>query len=257
MKRALILLYSGACYLLFLGTFLYLLGFLLNVGVPTSIDTGPRGPISKTLLIDVLLLVLFGVQHSVMARQSFKAWWTRIVPPAIERSTYVLASCLVLIALFWCWHPLPTPVWTITHPAGQVAMWSLFGLGVATVLVATFLINHFELFGLEQAWRRTHDETFEPPAFQTPLLYRIVRHPMQLGAVIVFWATPSMTVGHLLFALGMTGYVFIGLYFEERDLVDTFGAEYEAYQERVPMLVPLPVRGTAEAAAPSEQRTAA
>lgn len=242
MKRALTLLYSGVCYLLRLGTFLYLLGFLQNVGVPTSIDTGPRGPISTALLVDVLLLVLVGVQHSVMARQSFKAWWTQIIPPPVERSTYVLASSLVLIGLVAFWHPLPTAVWTITHSLGRVAVWGCFGLGVAIALVATFLINHFELLGLEQ----------------TPLLCRILRHPMQLGVVIVFWATPTMTVGHLLLALGMTGYVLVGIYFEERGLMDTVGATCETYQRRVPKLVPLPMRSTFSESAPrSDSRTAA
>jgi protein-S-isoprenylcysteine O-methyltransferase Ste14 len=234
------LLYALCVYAFFLATFVYAIAFTGNLVVPTSIDVGRSAPLSQAVIVDLLLLALFAVQHSVMARRSFKRMWTRIVPASIERSTYVLAASLALALLLWQWRPIPAPVvWRIDSVAGHYAVWTIFCLGWAVLLVSTFLINHFELFGLRQAFAALSGR--EPPEtqFRTPLLYRYVRHPIYLGFLMGFWATPVMTAGHLLFAIATTGYILVGIWFEERDLVAQFGERYRRYRREVGMLLPM------------------
>ena len=232
--------YSLVAYLLFGATFLYAIAFAGNFVVPKTIDTGAQGPLVESIVVNVLLLAIFALQHSVMARKGFKRWWTRIVPPSAERSTYVLAATLSLALLLWQWRPLPEPiVWRVDGALGTSLVWAVFWLGWATLLTSTFLINHFELFGLSQALARMAGRTLPEPTFRTPLLYRYVRHPIYLGFLLGFWATPSMTLGHLLFAAGATGYILVGIWFEERDLVAQFGERYRRYREQVGMLVPM------------------
>jgi protein-S-isoprenylcysteine O-methyltransferase Ste14 len=236
--KAVSLAYGVVSYLVFLGTFLYAVGFVGNLAVPKSVDSGPVAPPGEAAAVDVLLLGLFAVQHSVMARPAFKRWWTRVVPPQVERSTYVLASSLVLILLFWQWRPVPEVVWAVEHPAAVAALWALFGVGWVVVLVSTFLIDHFDLFGLRQVTLYARGEPYTPPPFRTTGLYKVVRHPIMLGFLIGFWATPTMTWGHLLFAGTNTAYILVGVLLEERDLWAAFGSAYEEYRRRVGMLVP-------------------
>lgn len=240
MSRLFVLLYGLAAYAVFLATFLYAIAFVAGVGVPRHIDNGPIAPWPVALAIDAALLALFAVQHSVMARPAFKRWWTRFVPPPMERSTYVLASSLALIVLFWQWRPLPALVWDVQAPALRGALWTLCAAGWALVLASTFLINHFDLFGLRQSWRHARGRGPAPEApFVVRALYRIVRHPIMLGFLVAFWATPTMTLGHLLFAAMTTAYILFAVkLLEERDLVAHFGDAYRAYQQRVPMLLP-------------------
>ena len=238
--RFLTLSYGVISYLAFLAAFLYAIGFVGGIGVARTVDDGVAAPIGQAVTVNLLLLALFAVQHSVMARPAFKRWWTRIVPPPVERATFVLLASSVLFLLYWQWRTMPTVVWQVTSPAAKYALWALFWLGWATVLAATFMISHFELFGLRQAylaWRqRPHTDT----GFRTPLLYRLVRHPLMLGFIIAFWAAPTMTTGHLLFAMGTTGYILIAVQLEERDLVAALGTQYREYRRRVPMLLPWP-----------------
>ena len=229
--------YGVGSYAAFFLTFLYAIGFLGNVLVPKSLDSGPIGALGTALLVDLGLLALFAVQHTVMARPAFKRLLTTVVSPAAERSTYVLASSLALILLFWQWHPLGAVVWEVEQPVGRALLYSGFAAGWVLVLVTTFVINHFDLFGLRQAWRHFRGRQQEPLRFVTPFLYRVVRHPLYVGWLLAFWSTPTMTVTHLLFAAVTTAYILVAIQFEERDLVNAH-AEYAAYRAQVPMLVP-------------------
>jgi len=240
------LLYGGLAYLVFLGTTLYAIAFVENLPmVPKTIDSGEPGPLAAAIAIDTLLLGLFAIQHSVMARPAFKRWWTRFVPSSVERATYVLLASLALLLLFWQWRSIPTPVWSVTDLTGALALHTLAWFGWGVAFLSTFLINHFEFFGLRQVYARLRGLTLPPPIFRTPLLYKTVRHPLYLGFLLAFWATPTMTAGHLLFALATTGYILIGITLEERDLLTQFGDQYAHYRRRVPMLIPLS-GGTAE-----------
>jgi protein-S-isoprenylcysteine O-methyltransferase Ste14 len=237
-KRILFFAYGVFSYLIFFGTFLYAVGFIGNFGVPTTLDGAARGSFVLNLLINAGLLTLFAAQHSIMARKWFKDWWTRLVPKPVERSTYVLFSSLALILLFWQWRPLGGVVWSVESPAGVIVLRSLFAFGWLLVLASTFLINHFDLFGLRQVWLHLLGKPYEPLKFRTPALYRLVRHPLYVGWFFAFWMTPVMTFAHLLFAVATTAYILLAIQFEERDLVREHGESYEAYRRAVPMLVP-------------------
>jgi methanethiol S-methyltransferase len=251
MTRFASLLYGAAAYAASMLTVVYAVGFVTNLIVPKSIDSGAAGPLLEALVIDVLLLTLFAVQHSVMARPGFKALWTRIVPQPIERSTYVLFASLSLMLLFWQWRPIPAVVWSVANPTVATTIQAVSLAGFTLVVFSTFLISHFELFGLTQVVRNWFGRETPEPVFHTPLLYRHVRHPLYLGFLIAFWAAPTMTAGHLLFAVATTGYILIAIQLEERDLVALFGPKYLAYRERVAMLVP-GFGSRRDAAAPGE-----
>ena len=238
MKRIAVFVYGAVSYGIFFVTFLYAIGFVGNFIVPKSIDSSPQGPLGQALLVDALLLALFAIQHSVMARPAFKRWWTRFVPKPLERSTYVLFASLALIALFAFWQPLGGVIWSVQDPVGQAVLYGLCAFGWALVLVATFLINHFDLFGLRQVWLYLRGEEYRPLNFGTPGPYRLVRHPLYVGFIIAFWATPIMTAAHLFFALMTTVYILIAIRLEEHDLVTEHGAHYAEYRKRVPMLIP-------------------
>jgi methanethiol S-methyltransferase len=231
-------LYGALVYLLFFGTFLYAIGFIANLFVPKGIDSGQVVATATAVAINLVLLAVFAVQHSVMARPAFKRWWTKLVPEPVERSTYVLFASLALIALFWFWRPLPASVWSIEAGWARTLLWVVYWSGWTVLLVSTFLINHFELFGLRQVYARLQGRTIPAASFRTPVFYRVVRHPIYLGFVLAFWAAPDMSVGRLLFALGGTGYILVGIQLEERDLVGLFGQTYREYRRRVPMLLP-------------------
>lgn len=232
-------LYGLIAYSACLGALLYLIGFSGDVLVPRSVDSGTAATLSEALAIDVLLLSLFAVQHSVMARKAFKRVWTRIVPQTVERSTYVLTTSVVLALLFWQWRPIAEPiVWRIGNTAAAELLWATFWLGWALVLISTFLINHFELFGLQQVFARLTGRAVPAPEFRTPLLYRYVRHPLYLGVLLSLWSVPVMTAGHLLFSMGLSSYILAGIWFEERDLIAQFGERYRRYRAEVGMLVP-------------------
>ena len=238
LKRILFFAYGTFSYLIFLGTFLYAIGFIGNFGVPTTLDGAARGPLAISFAIDAALLTLFAVQHSVMARKWFKDWWTRIVPKPIERSTYVLFSSIALILLFTLWRPLGGVVWSVEDPTGRLVLRGLFAFGWGLVLFSTFLINHFDLFGLRQVWRYLLGQPEGTLRFATPGPYRLVRHPLYVGWLFAFWMTPLMTYAHLLFSIATTAYILLAIQFEERDLVREHGETYEKYRKSVPMLVP-------------------
>jgi protein-S-isoprenylcysteine O-methyltransferase Ste14 len=238
MKRFLVLTYGVVHYVVFLGVFLYLAAFIGNLWVPRSMDSAPVAPLWSALLIDTLLIALFGLQHSVMARPSFKQWWTKFVPRPIERSTYVMFTNAALILLFTFWQPIGGTVWDVENAAGRAVLWTLFSAGWIAVLVTTWLINHFDLFGLRQVWLYFRGKPYTHIGFRAPGPYQYVRHPLYAGWITAFWATPTMTLTHLVFALGMTTYIFIAIPFEERNLVTYHGKDYADYRRRVPMLIP-------------------
>jgi protein-S-isoprenylcysteine O-methyltransferase Ste14 len=237
-KLLLFFTYGVICYLVFFGTFLYAIAFIGGFGVPTTLDGPASGPLLAALAINAGLLTLFAVQHSVMARPWFKRWWTRIVPKPIERSTYVLFSSLALILLFWQWRPMGGEIWSVEHPAGVLALRALFAFGFGLVLVSTFLIDHFDLFGLRQVWLYLVGQPYTAKPFATPGPYRMVRHPLYVGWFFAFWMTPVMTVAHLVFAVATAAYILLAIQFEEHDLVAEHGAAYERYRDSVPMLIP-------------------
>ena len=239
LKRVATFVYGVLCYLVFFGTFLYAIGFIGDVMVPKSIDSGRTAPLGEALLINAALLTLFAVQHSTMARPWFKKMWTHIVPTQIERSTYVLLSSLALILLFALWEPIGGVVWKVEQPALRSVLYGLFALGFGLVLISTFLINHFDLFGLRQVWLYLRGKQYTQLQFGTPILYRHVRHPLYLGWLFAFWATPTMTIAHLVFAVATTAYIFLAIQFEEKDLIDTYGDDYTRYKQKVPMIVPV------------------
>jgi len=239
MSRAATLLFAIVAYAIFFATFLYLIVFVGDFSFARiTVDEGPPGPVAAAAAIDIALIALFGIQHSVMARQGFKKWWTRVIPKPAERSVYVLMASAVLIVLMTLWRPIPSAIWDIANPLAANAIWGLFWIGWGMVLLSTFLINHFELFGLQQVAYNLAKHPIPAPRFRTPLFYQFVRHPIYLGFIIAFWATPTMTLGHLLFAAVTTAYIFVGILLEERDLVALFGDDYRNYRARVSMLMP-------------------
>jgi methanethiol S-methyltransferase len=260
LKRLLFFAYGSFSYLIFLATFLYAIAFVGGFVVPTQLDGPSGGPIRTALAIDAALLTVFAVQHSVMARRWFKERWTQIVPWAIERSTFVLCASAALLLLFWQWRPIGIAVWTIENGYARLIVWTLFAAGWGTVLVMTFLINHFDLFGLRQVWLLLIGKPYTPVPFRTPLPYRIIRHPLYFGFLLAFWMTPHMTLAHLVFALATTAYIVLAIQFEERDLLSEHGASYAEYRRKVPMLLPgmrssaSPLPVTSSSAAPSASR---
>lgn len=246
MSRVTTLLFAIVCYAIFFATFLYLIVFVGDfLFASRTVDVGPETRPLTAAIVDIALIALFGLQHSIMARPAFKEKWTRIVPHAAERSVYVLVASIALMIMFLGWRPIDTIIWNVTSPVLAGILWALFWIGWLTVLVSTFLINHFELFGLQQAWLQGRPRSESAPKLREPLLYRLVRHPMMAGFFLAFWATPQMTVGHLILAAGMSVYILIALHYEERDLVSLFGADYENYRGRVGMLMPRFRRGRA------------
>ncbi|NIT51334.1 MAG: isoprenylcysteine carboxylmethyltransferase family protein [candidate division Zixibacteria bacterium] len=238
MKKRLFYIYGILSYLICLGVFLYLIGFMANVVVPKSIDSGPPEPLMLSLLINTGLITLFALQHSVMARQGFKRWWTKVVPKPIERSTYVLFASIALALMMWLWQPLPQTIWSIESQPANILLWTLFGFGWIFLFISSRLINEKHLFGLQQVREYLQGKKLSDPKFQTPAFYRVTRHPMMLGFIIAFWVTPQMSVGHLLFALVSTLYIVIGVQLEERDLLHFIGDQYWEYRQRVAMLIP-------------------
>jgi methanethiol S-methyltransferase len=238
MTRFIAFLYGLVAYFVFFGTILYAIGFVTGLVVPKTIDAGTVVPLTEAIIVNLLLMSLFAVQHSVMARPQFKAWWTQYVPKSVERSTYVLLASLALVLLFWQWRPIPTVVWQVADPTLATAILGLSLFGWVLVFTSTFLINHFELFGLHQVVNNLTGRPMPQVRFKTPMLYNFVRHPIYLGFIIAFWAAPTMTAGHLLFAAVTTAYIFVGIFLEEHDLIEMFGDEYRRYRERVSMLVP-------------------
>jgi protein-S-isoprenylcysteine O-methyltransferase Ste14 len=248
LSRTVALVYGVIAYAVFFASFLYAIPFVGGFLVPKTVDTGPAEPRAVALAIDVVLVGLFGLHHSVAARAGFKRAWTRLVPVPLERSTYVLTTSLLLDLLFWQWRPLAPVVWTVETPALRAAIWAVFSAGWGILLLSTFMVDHFDLFGLRQVWLHFRGREYTPAPFKTTGFYRFVRHPLLLGVLIAFWATPHMTLGHVVFAGGMTAYILIGVRFEERDLARFLGEDYRRWRERVPMLIPSlrPFRGEKE-----------
>jgi protein-S-isoprenylcysteine O-methyltransferase Ste14 len=238
MGRLIAFLYGVLSYLVFFATILYAIGFVSGILAPKTIDSGSAVPLAEAVIVNLLLMSLFAVQHSVMARKGFKQWWTQYVPKSVERSTYVLLASLALVLLFWQWRPMPAVVWQVADPVVATALIGLSLVGWTIVFASTFLINHFELFGLHQVTNNLTGRAMPTPHFRAPALYRLVRHPIYLGFIIAFWSAPRMTAGHLLFAAVTTVYILVGIQLEERDLVDLFGDDYRRYKNRVAMLVP-------------------
>ena len=238
--------YGVVAYGFTLVALLYLIGFVGNLIVPKSIDSGAAGPLLQSVIVDTMLIGLFAIQHSVMARQGFKRWWTRLVPPSVERSTYVLFASFALLILYWQWQPIPALVWTVQNPIAAAVLDGIFWLGWVVLVASTFLLSHFELFGLSQVFARLFGKPPSDAKFRTPLLYRSVRHPIYLGVLLAVWATPAMTAGHLLFSVVITGYILIGIQLEEHDLIQQFGDQYRRYRQHAAMLVPLPGRKFAD-----------
>jgi len=238
LKRLSVFLYGVLCYVVFFATFLYAIGFVCNLYVPRSLDGPPVAPLASSLMIDLGLLLLFALQHSVMARPAFKRWWTRLIPEPAERSTYVIASSIALIILFAFWQPLGGVVWSVAQPTAVIVLYSLCAFGWLLVLVSTFLLNHFDLFGLRQVWLYLRGAPYTHLTFSTPGPYRLVRHPLYVGWLFAFWATPDMTLTHFVFALATSGYILAAIQLEERDLVRHLGTQYSDYRKRVPMLIP-------------------
>lgn len=236
-KRIAFLVYGVLCYASFVAVLVYAIGFLANVGVPKSIDTAQTGSAASAIMINALLLLVFALQHTVMARPTFKRWWTRIVPKPVERSTYVLLTNAALALLFWQWHTIDTPLWHFTGGLA-VVLWALFATGIALVFVSTVLLNHFDLFGLRQVWLYFRGRKYNHLPFKTPALYKYIRHPLYVGWFMTFWCTPHMTVGHLLFATLSTLYILVAIWFEERNLVESLGKAYAQYKQRVPRFIP-------------------
>ena len=239
MGKFIAFLYGIIAYVVFLASFLYAIGFVGNIIVPKSVDSGMAGPLTESFLINALLLGLFAVQHSVMARPAFKNWWTKIVPKSVERSTYVIIASLLLFLMYWQWRPMTASIWNLEGTASMIVS-VIFWIGWVIVLVSTFIINHFDLFGLRQVYMNLKSKELTPLDFKTSLFYKYVRHPIMLGFIIAFWATPQMSMGHLFFAIMTTGYILVGIYFEEKDLVSFYGDTYKDYKNQVSMLIPLP-----------------
>lgn len=243
MKKAVYLFYGIVCYLVFLAVFLYFIAFTGNLLVSQSVDNGIEAPLIQALISDLALIALFGISHSVMARPSFKRWWTRIIPKELERSSYVLVACLLILLLCLEWRPIPNIIWDASGSILGTVLWIGFWLGWGIVLISTYLINHFDLFGLRQVYLFARDRSYTPVKFIVRGPYHMVRHPLMLGLIIAFWCIPTMSIGHLLLAVGMSIYILIGIQYEERDLGRVLGADYLAYKEKTAMLLPIPHKG--------------
>jgi protein-S-isoprenylcysteine O-methyltransferase Ste14 len=253
MRKTFSFIYGVFCYLVFMFAFLYMIGFVSNLVVPKSIDTGSQSNLTQSLMLNVGLLGLFAIQHTVMARPSFKRWWTKIIPVELERSTYVLAASLFLLLLYWQWRPMPDVIWSVDNPTWKAVLFGLFWVGWGTVLFSSFIINHFDLFGLRQVWFQLTNQDYNDLKFETKSLYLYIRHPLMLGIIIGVWSTPHMTTGHLVFASSITAYILIGIQFEERTLIQFHGKDYENYRQRVPMLIPFLTGRTRDKIKPSNQ----